>query len=440
MLSNASRLRRTHALRTAALASFAALLCAVFLACSRSRMPPPPESSPLSVDAALGNKFVATGASHSMVARIGISAKKRSATARPPVNLVLLVDTSGSMEGKAIADARAASLALLGSLTKDDRFGVVVFDSKAEVLLPSTRLDDADLKDLRAKISAMKANGTTDMAAGLRLAVQEVTRHLEKDGVNRIVLVGDGVPNDDRHVLTLVADAAARGVSVTAMGLGNDYDETLMGRIAQQSGGRFFYVDDSSKVASFFAEEVTRLHKVVARNAVLEIKTGPGVTVRSVVGRPIRSVENGVAVALGDLSLGEQQEVVVELAGSPAKEGSVVEVLDAVVRFEEGVGGVTREERVFVGAKATNDLAMRDSGKNKSVDDAYARAKDAAATLEKIEAERGKQNDETRRAPPRPGVHSTNAPSPAPAAMPSPAEANAQRERHDRAIRNFQAF
>ena len=83
----------------------AVMLCAVFLACGRGKTPAPPETSPVTLEAALANKFVKSGASHTMVARIGLAAKKRSATQRPPVNLVLLVDTSGSMEGKAIADA-----------------------------------------------------------------------------------------------------------------------------------------------------------------------------------------------------------------------------------------------------------------------------------------------------------------------------------------------
>jgi len=348
------------------------------------------------------------------------------------------------MEGKAIADARAASLALIGSLAPEDRIAVVVFDSKAETLLASTRLDDTDPKELRKKIEAMKATGTTDMADGLRMAIHEVTAHLDREGVNRVVLVGDGVPNEDGEILPLVTQAAAQGVSVTALGLGNDYDETLMGRIAQQSGGRFFYVEDSSKVASFFSEEVTRLHKVVARHAVLELQPGPGVTVTGVVGRSFSGrLPRGVSVPLGDLSLGEQAEVVVELASSPAKQGANVEVLDAVLRYEDGVGGAMHEERVFVGAKSTDDVAAIAGGRVKSVEDAFARAKDAAATLEKIENQRNRQNA------------NQNGPRPSPAAAPAAAmppkrASNADedkllspvqmREQHDRAMRNFQAY
>lgn len=425
-----------------------AAVAAVSLACGHGpKAPAGPETSAVALDAALGNKFVKAGASGAMVARIGLAARKRSAQSRPPVNLALLVDTSGSMEGKAIADARAASLALIGSLAPQDRISVVVFDSKAEILLPSTQLDDADAKDLRKKIEGMKATGTTDMASGLRLAIHEVTAHLDREGVNRVVLVGDGVPNDDREILPLVAQAAAQGISVTALGLGNDYDETLMGRIAQQSGGRFFYVEDSSKVASFFSEEVTRLHKVVARHAVLEVRPGPGVTVTGVVGRTFSGLERGVAVQLGDLSLGEQAEVVVELASLPAKQGANVEVLDAVLKYEDGVGGAQHEERVFVGAKSTEDAASIAEGHVKSVEDAFARAKDAAATLEKIESQRNRQNANQNANQNRP------MPSPSPAAAPpmtAPKRASAaderllspeqMREQHDRAMRNFQAY
>lgn len=427
--------------RKCALLVFCAV-SAVFLACSHhsAKMPAGSEVPAVALDASLDNKFVKANASGAMVARIGLSARKRSATARPPVNLVLLVDTSGSMEGKAITDARAASLALVNSLAPEDRLAVVVFDSKAELLLSSTKMSDADSGELKKKIAAMKATGTTDMASGLRMALEEVNKNLQSDGVNRIVLVGDGVPNDDRQISSLVAGAAQHGVSITALGLGNDYDETLMGRIAMQSGGRFFYVEDSAKVASFFAEEVTRLHKVVARHATLELRPGPGVTVTSVVGRTFQGLDRGVSIPLGDLSLGEQAEVVVELASNASKDGANVEVLDAVLKYEDGAGGAQREERVFVGARSTVDTNAIAEGHVKTVEEAFARAKDAAATLQKIEEQRLLENAANRGKAPKPSppkrssAASTDEPA---AATPTPEQ---QRVRHDQAMRNFQAY
>ena len=185
-------------------------LAAVFLACGHSsKVPTGPEASAVTLDAALGNKFVKANASGAMVARIGLAAKKRSTAARPPVNLALLVDTSGSMEGKAIADARAASLALVSSLAPR-----TASRSSSWTRRPRSSSLDAPRRRRREgtpkKIAAMKATGTTDMAAGLHMAIDEVTKNLQHDGVNRVVLVGDGVPNDDRQILPLVAQASSR--------------------------------------------------------------------------------------------------------------------------------------------------------------------------------------------------------------------------------------
>ena len=406
----------------------------VFFACARTRTPQK-AAPPLDLEAALGGGLVEAGSSQALVARVAIASRARTSAARPPVNLALLVDTSGSMEGRAIEDARKAALALLGALRKEDRVAVVAFHSAAEVVLPSTRLADLDEPELRAKIAAMKAQGTTDMASGLRLAVAEVTAHLEPEGVNRIVLLGDGVPNDDRQILPIVQGAAARGVSVTALGLGDDYDETLMGRVARQSGGRFFYVEDSAKVASFFAEEVVRLERVVAKNAVLELRPGPGVTVTRVIGRESQTLERGVSVPLGDVSLGEEQEVVLELASAPARSGASVEVLDAVLRYQDGLGGVTREERVFVGARASADLAAVEASRQQAVHDAAARARDAAATLERIEQERGQDRAKTAPAAPSPSPEATDEN----AALRPPASASEIRRLHGEAMRRFQA-
>jgi hypothetical protein len=170
-----------------------------------------------------------------------------------------------------------------------------------------------------------------------------------------------------------------------------------MGRIAQTSGGRFHYVDDSTKVRSFFAEEVVRLHKVVARNAYVELRPGPGVTVRNVIGHPASVSGKSLVVSLGDISLGDEQELVVELTATNAKDGANVEVLDAVLRFQDGVGGAGQEERVFVGARATKEEAKLTDGRDKSVEDAAARARDAAATLERIQKQR--ESDRAKQAP-----------------------------------------
>ena len=115
-----------------------------------------------------------------------------------------------------------------------------------------------------------------------------------------------------------------------------------------------------------------------------------------------------------------------------AQSGAKVEVLDAVLRYEDGVGGAQREERVFLGARSTDDPRSLTQGKAKSVEDAFLRAKDAAATLEKIENERNVQNARSRNQP-------MPVPSPA-ASSPTSMTPEEQRTAHDKAIRQFQIF
>lgn len=367
------------------------------------------------------------------------------------MNLALLVDTSGSMEGKAIDDARKASLALLDSLSPKDRLSVIVFNSKVETVMPSTTIEDADLKEVRKRLSTLKAEGTTDMARGLEVAIREVQSNLASEGVNRVLLLGDGVPNDDTVILPEVEAASRQGISVTALGLGEEYDEQLMGRIAQKSGGKYTYVADSAKVPSFFAEEVTRLHKVVARNAVLELHPGPGVTVQGVVGRVMSPMAGrGIEVKLGDISLGDSQELVVNLATSATKEGANVEMIDAVLQYDDGVGGRHREERMFLGAKSTGDEARIATGRDDKVERAAAKAKEAAEIIENIEnaraTDRRNQNQnrpQEEKPPPKPSARSANDKTALPtqgasaAASQPPVTAREQLQQHNDALKSL---
>ena len=118
---------------------------------------PPVDARAVTAQGTLNNRFVSADKPSSIVARLLIEAKAVERATRPPVNLALVVDTSGLMEGRAIEDARSASKALLSALRPRDRIAVVVFGSTTDVLLPSTLLEDADVAKLRGRLDAMKA-------------------------------------------------------------------------------------------------------------------------------------------------------------------------------------------------------------------------------------------------------------------------------------------
>lgn len=382
-------LKRLQTLLVMAALTLALPGCGVFSAKSG----PVKDPGTISFEGALANRFVRAGEPAPVIARLRVGTVAPPEAKKPPINLALVIDTSGSMEGKPIEDARAAATAMIDALSDGDKLAVIAFHSTAEVLLPSTELDGDNKSEVKARVQAMKAQGTTDMSSGLRAGLDEVNKSYTAQGINRIVLVGDGVPNNPSLMHPLAAEAASRGISITTLGLGPDFNEVLMGAVAQTSGGRFHYVEKSEQVADYFHGEVLRLQAVYARNAVVSLTPGPGVHIESVLGMPTTTTASGVEVTLGDLSRDDKRDLIVKLSVDPKRDGAPVELLDAVVSFDDAMGeGGRVQRRVFLGARSTSAAKDIEAGRNPDVEDAAASTQAAAATIKAIETARSGDN------------------------------------------------
>lgn len=336
----------------------------------------------VTVDGQLGTPILLATGQSTVYARIRIGTAPRPAKARGPVNVALAVDTSGSMEGAAIQDAREAGIRMIDALKDGDRLAVVVFHSRTEVLLPSTELDQDVRQEIKAKLAAIEARGTTDMAGGLDAALDQVRAHANPKGINRVILLGDGIPNKASNIEYTARRAAEGGISITAMGLGLDYDETLMGKIAELSGGRYRYIESSDKVAAFFSEELDRLDFVYGRQVSARITPGPGVHIDSVVGGATPSPGGTAYLSLGDITRGDTRDVVVRMTVTPRKAGVPIELLDVTVAFDDALENAGRIERyVYLGAQTTEDEATVVKAKNPEIELAAAIAEASATTL-----------------------------------------------------------
>lgn len=351
----------------------------------------------LELAASMGNRFVPAGTDSEIVARMRIDAHPVTGAQRPPINLALVLDTSGSMEGQPIADARRATETLLDSLQPGDRLSVVVFHSETELLLPSTVIDRGSLDELRARIRTMEARGTTDLAGGLQAGLEEVTRYYDARGINRLVLLSDGVPNDGTMVRPLATAAGERHIGITALGLGLDYDEVLLADVATASGGRFHYVADSSTVAEVFTDEVLRMSRTVARNVFVELRPGPGVTIQSIVGPTFTESSGRIYLNVGDLGEGDSRDVLVRMNVAGRRDGAAVELMDAVMTFDDAAFDAGHfERRIYLSARASADEAEVAGGRDPSVERDAARMTAAAVTVEAIRLARGGEVERAR--------------------------------------------
>ena len=364
-------------------------LCVAVLAafCAGCGMAPPArDPGAVTAQGLLGSPLLLANGQSTVYARIRIATVARpDERARGPVNVALAIDTSGSMEGAAIDEARKAALQMIDALKDGDRLAVIAYHSKTEVLLASSELDAEVRAEVKRSIDKIKADGTTDMAGGFRAALDEVRAHYQKDGINRVVLLGDGIPNNAAGIDGTAQSALENGIAVTTMGLGLDYDETLMGKIAQVSGGRFKYIASADKVAAFFHEELQRLDSVYARHATATLTAGPGVRIDAVVGSQ-DGVSGGAAfVNLGDIAGGDTRDIVVRMTVTPRKAGVPIELLDTQISFDDGLEQAGHLERhVYLGAHTVDEEAAVAKARNPEVELSAALAEASATTLQAL--------------------------------------------------------
>ncbi|MFO0550537.1 MAG: VWA domain-containing protein [Polyangiaceae bacterium] len=316
---------------------------------------PPPQL--LGVELATSPKLIAADKEASIFLRVRVKGLAIDTGTRPTLNLVLVVDTSGSMEGSAIERAKAACATLVEAMRDGDIVSIVTFGARPHVIVPSSVLDKKARASAAQAISAIVAEGTTDMAGGLTEGLNQARAHLRSDGINRMVLVGDGVPNDPAPIGPLADQAKQMGIAITTLGLGPDFDETLMASVAQRSGGSFHFVDDASKVATVFEREITRLDRLVSRSTAVALVPGPGVAIEDVVGWPEQVSGRGVYFDLGSLSEGDQRDAIVKVRVSAHRNGSKAELVDATISYVQAVAGASMEVTQFASLQVTSDAA-----------------------------------------------------------------------------------
>jgi Ca-activated chloride channel family protein len=328
--------------------------------------------------------LIAASAASELGVRVRISAGELPHARRPPLNLGLVLDTSGSMEGKAIDELRRSAKRLIEKLRPGDRVSVVTFGSRADVLVPGTVIDAAAGRRMLEAIDTIRATGTTDLAAGLAAGLQQVAAGHDPKAIHRIVLLSDGVPNSSAQLPALVAGIRQRGFSITTLGLGIDYDTALMAQLAHDTGGTFHYVEEPEQVAAVFDDELTRMTTVVGKNLVLALSPGPGVAFQPMPGLAIGG--DGKAYAqLGDLPAGEVRDLVIPIRVTARGSASTAELVDAELAFDDVVNNAGRFQRTaFVSVKASADLAEVRASIKLDLEVARVRTAAASAILEAI--------------------------------------------------------
>jgi len=259
--------------------------------------------------------------------------------ARPPVNLTLVLDRSGSMSGNKIAKAREAAIAALRSLGPQDLFSMVIYDHSVQTLVPPQSAANSEW--IESRIRSIGTGGNTALYGAVSQGAAEIRKNLYRQYVHRVVLLSDGLanvgPSSPADLARLGAAMIKEGISVTTIGIGTDFNEDLMTQLADRSDGNHYFVESSRDLPRIFAAELGDVLSVAARKVIIEIDCPNGVRPIRIIGREGRIRDNRVEIHLNQLYGGQEKYVLIEVMVEAGREDAVQKIADARCSYENAL-------------------------------------------------------------------------------------------------------
>ena len=229
---------------------------------------------------------------------ISMSAQPGEIGGNLPLNLCLILDRSGSMAGEPLRTVKQAVERLLDQLRPDDRISIVAFNSSAEVIVPNQYVEEPER--IKSQIRNLEAKGTTTIHKGLQQGIAELNRGINGT-VSQAFLLTDGHgdsslriwkwefgTDDNQLCLDLAQKAANAQITINTLGFGNSWNQNLLKKIADVSGGALSHIERPEQVVEQFSRLFRRIQSVGLTNAYLLLSLIPAVRLAEL--KPIAQV------------------------------------------------------------------------------------------------------------------------------------------------------
>ncbi|MEO0795118.1 MAG: VWA domain-containing protein [Verrucomicrobiota bacterium] len=342
----------------------------------------------LLIDAELDRPVVPADRDETVVVQIKIRPERvLSDSQRPPVNLSLVLDRSGSMSGRKIEQAIAAAKVAISKLGPRDMLSVIIYDNQIDTLAGAQAATEENISRIRRALERVDARGGTAIYAGLNQAAAELRRHGQEGYINRMILLSDGLANEGpSHVSdfrSLARAFAGEDIVVSSVGLGLDFNEDLMTALAEAGQGTMYFVENAQDLPRIFSLELGDVLNVAATDIEIIVYPKKGAKIIRSIGRGASIESDQARFTLPQVYGGLDKLALLEIQAPAGAAGDAQDLVEVVVNYKPVGSDELRKQQVSVPIAYTDHVEEVKSAANVEVaqivvENRIAEAKDGA--------------------------------------------------------------
>lgn len=233
------------------------------------------------------------------------------------VDMVIVLDRSGSMKGRKIEDARRAVLELLSSLSAEDRFALITYSDGVHIAAGLSSVTTANRVRIASAVNTIRAGGGTNLGAGLQAGIDILISATRHTNAAKVILISDGLANkgltDIKALSNIAAVAVEKEFAVSTVGVGIDFNEHLMTAIADQGTGSYYYLENPSAFAEVFQKEFYNSQAATVTGVKIQIPVKSEITLVDAAGYPITNQNGHLIFYPGNLRSGQTRKLFLTL-------------------------------------------------------------------------------------------------------------------------------
>ncbi len=269
-----------------------------------------------------------------------------------PLNLSLVLDRSGSMQGEKLHFVKQAAAHVLDLLGPQDRASVTIYDDQIETIFQSGNMNEDNKLTARQALSRVSSGSSTNLAGGWLRGCEQAAEGDNGHMLNRTLLLTDGLANvGERNPVNLGRHARElflRGVSTSCFGVGHGYDEHLLEMMANNGGGNFHFLETMNAIPLVFEREFEELTHTSLRDTVIIIKLHEHIHAEVSAGYQVDRNHDELKIQLGNLYAGKPKSIYVQLNFKKGMEANKIRIPVTIQGRDEADASLTAESELEV--------------------------------------------------------------------------------------------